>query len=390
MYRIGILNFTKVYSTGGGFHYMMSLLEGLKCEEEFDVFVFYDNIDFLEKIKESNGFNSIYIDEKENLFPKIIRGGLTYFEIRSHVLGRYEKIKDLKMDLLISFGSNVGFQIGIPTISFIGDVMYRYYPNLPEYSRFGNMIKNLSIKKLLQLSDHIVIDSNECAQDLVSFFNVDSEKLFPIPMCAPPHIYKFKNLSKKEINEVCDTYQLPEKFIFYPAQFWAHKNHRRLVKAIHLLKVKYHVLVNAVFVGAKWESYENVIDLISQLELSDQIKCLGYVSEKDLVALYKKSKALVFASFAEYTNLPVIEAMVLGTPVVCSNKFSMPQQLGGAGLLFDPFDIEDIAKKILNIWQNKELQTRMVKKGFERSNDLSAEKFNKAWKSIIIKTLKSN
>ncbi|MBI1937689.1 MAG: glycosyltransferase family 4 protein [Ignavibacteriales bacterium] len=390
MYKIGILNFTKVLSTGGGFHYIMSLLEGLKKDKKFHLHVFYDDINFENKFNGTNSFERIYIGEHENIFPKIIRGGSTYFGIKSPLLGRYEKIKKMEMDLLISFGSNIGFQLEVPTISFIGDVMYRYYPNLPEYSRNGNLIRDISTRKLLKYSDYVVVDSNENAEDLISFFNVKADKLIPIPMCAPPHIYQYKNLPEKEVDEICDKYKLPENFIFYPAQFWSHKNHKRLVKAIHLLKIKYNTTVDAVFAGAEWQNYGNVVELINELGMNDQIKCLGYIPEKDLVALYKKAVALVFASFAEYTNLPVLEAMVLGTPVLCSNKFSMPQQLGCAGLLFDPFDVDDIAEKILEVWNDKEIRVELREKGFERTKELSVENFIGNWTKVILKTIEKN
>lgn len=391
MYKIGILNFTKAFSSGGGFHYILSLLEGLRVEKNFEVYVFYDDINFEEKFSGTNNLKRIYIDEHENIIPKMIRSSFTYFGLKTPFLGRYEKIRDLKMDLLISFGSNVGFQVGVPTISFIGDVMYRYYPNLSEYSFLGNLVRDISTKKLLKHSDYVVVDSIDSAQDLNSFFKVTMDKLIPIQMCAPPYIYKYKNLSEKEISRICDLYLLPDNFIFYPAQFWSHKNHERLIKALHLLKVKYHTIVNAVFVGAKWESYDNVIELINQLSMAEQIKCLGYVSEKDLVALYMKAVALVFASFAEYTNIPVVEAMVLGTPVLCSNKFSMPGQIGDAGVLFDPFDIEDMAEKILKVWLDKDIQAKLSRKGFLRAEELSDDNFNIAWKRLIIQALnKSN
>lgn len=368
----------------------MSLLEGLKKDKNFHLHVFYDDLNFENKFNGSNSFERIYINEHENIFQQIIRSGSTYFGIKSPLLGRYEKIKKMKMDLLISFGSNIGFQLGVPTISFIGDVMYRYFPNLSEYSRTGNLIRDISTRKLLKYSDCVVVDSNENARDLISFFNVKKEKLISIPMCAPPHIYEYANMPNEEVDRICNKYKLPEKFIFYPAQFWSHKNHKRLVKALHVLKIKYGTTVNAVFVGARWESYDGVIDLIKQLGMNEQIKCPGYIPEKDLVAIYKKAVALVFASFAEYTNLPVVEAMVLGTPVLCSNKFSMPEQLGGAGLLFDPFDVGDMAEKIYKIWNVKEIRFELKEKGLARAKELSAENFINNWKKVIYKTVGEN
>jgi glycosyltransferase involved in cell wall biosynthesis len=181
-------------------------------------------------------------------------------------------------------------------------------------------------------------------------------------------------------------YRIPDKYIFYPAQFWHHKNHSRLIQALDVLREKYHIEIPAVFVGSAWESADHVNNLIKELKMDAQILRLGYLEEREIVAIYKKATALVFASFADYTNIPVLEAMVLGTPVICSNVFSMPEQVGDAGLLFDPFNIEDIAEKIYTILSNASLRTELAAKGFKRAEYLSSENFVSQWKAVIQET----
>lgn len=385
MHKVGILNFTRILSSGGGFHYIMSILEGLENDDDFEVYIYYDDPEYRNQIKPIPNFKYLFIPEKENIFSKIIRILASYFEIRSPLLGKFNILIENKIDIFISFGSTLPFHLNIPFISFIGDVMYRHFPNLPEYSLKERIVRDISNKKLIKYSKYVVVDSLESAEDLTKFFKMKSKKFISIPLCAPPHIYKYKNISIEKVNEISEKYSLPENFIFYPAQFWSHKNHKRLLNAIYLIKQKHKIIINAVFTGATWESYNNVIMHIKELGLKEQIKCLGYLPEEDIVAIYKKATSLVFPSFAEYTNIPVVEAMVIGTPIVCSNTFSMPEQINNAGLLFDPFNEEDIAQKILKIWTNKNLRLELVENGYKRANELSDINFYFNWKETIYK-----
>ncbi len=389
MYKIGVLNFTKSDRSGGGFHYIMSVLEGLKEDNNFEVYLFYDDEKFVQFFPNISNFRLIYIEEKDFILSNIVRRISNLIGIRSPLLGRYKKIKDYPLDLILSFGSLVCYHLNIPFISFVGDVMYRYYPDLDEYPFWERITRDLANKNLLKFSIKTVVDSIQSAKDLNKFFGTPLEKLVPIPLCAPPHIYKYREMDIVEAGELSKKYNLPAEYIIYPAQFWSHKNHIRLIQAINQLKIKKNLIVTAVFIGSEWDSYSYTMKLITDLEMKEQIFCLGYLPEKDVVALYKKASALVFASFAEYTNIPVVEAMVLGIPVLCANTFSMPLQVGDAALLFNPFDVDDIANQIENIWVNSSARNELALKGFKRAEELSDKNFIAGWKKLISNTIQN-
>lgn len=387
MYRIGILNATMVSRSGGGFHYMMSLIEGLRNAPDLEIVVFYDDPDFREFCVESARFKWVLLDRRETLLAKVIRGISSYLGVRSPMLGRYNVLLDYRIDLLIAFDSLVGFHLNIPFLSFIGDVMYKYYPQLPEYPLVHRWIRDLTTRMSIKHAEIVVVDSEECKKDLVKFFNVPSTKLKPIHLCAPPYIYKYANGQGTNGQNLIARHQLPPRFVFYPAQFWSHKNHANLVKALDLIKRKYKVEIPAVFVGSAWESLQSVQSLLKELHLEHQVYCLGYLPEEEIVALYKKAEALVFASFADYTSIPLVEAMVLGTPIVCSNVFSLPEQVGDAGLFFDPFNIEEMANAIYRVWTDKELKKTLEVNGRKRAEELSYDNFAKEWQSLIHESL---
>jgi glycosyltransferase involved in cell wall biosynthesis len=290
---------------------------------------------------------------------------------------------------LITFDSFIGVHLGIPFLSFIGDVMYKYYPELPEYPFRHRWIRNLTTKRSTKYAELVIVDSEESKKDLIKFFGVPSAKLRPIRLCAPPHIFKYANGLGTNVHKLIAKHHIPSRFIFYPAQFWSHKNHANLVRALDLVRRTHSVEIPAVFVGSAQESYESLQALIKELGMDHQVHCLGYLPEEEVVALYKKAIALVFASFADYTSIPVVEAMVLGTPIVCSRIFSLPEQVGDAGVFFDPFNVEDMAEAIYRVWADEKLRQQLAENGRQRADELSPENFRSQWMALIHEALEN-
>jgi len=82
-------------------------------------------------------------------------------------------------------------------------------------------------------------------------------------------------------------------------------------------------------------------------------------------------------------HMPIWEAFHLGCPVVSSNVCALPEQVGDAGLIFDPFNIEDMAEKIFIIWTDENLRSELINKGFERVKELTIENYAKEWEKIL-------
>lgn len=300
-------------------------------------------------------------------------------------------IKNAKIDLLIiPFPLLFGFENKVPYIVSIPDVMFKHYPSFPEYS-FKNQIKdNLVYGSSMRHSLLNIVDSEYGSKDLQKFFNIPEKKIKVITYIPPGYIFDFKNMSKDRVDFLISKYNLPEKFVFYPAQFWFHKNHIRLVEAVSLLKDNKKIEVPLVLVGdknANCENYKKIMALAKDLGVERQIMHLGYVPDEDMVALYKKSYALVFCTLIGPTSIPPLEAMVLGTAVLCSNLFGMPEEVGDAGILFDPFQPEDMAEKIYQVWTNENLRKKLVENGFKKAENITAAEYTIKWKNAINEAL---
>lgn len=376
--KIGIFCFTKKY--GGVYQYFLSLINSLSIGQGYDSLIFYNNPE--EKFKK---IKAIFVNSKENSFLRLFRKLVTLLNFRFY-WGGFKVIKDFDLDLFIfPYPTLDSCYLKVPYIVAIHDLMHKYYPF---YSRLKRLI-NYDVPFFMSAkhSVFVVVDSERGKEDLMHFYKIPEEKIKIIPFLPPPYIYEYKDINQQVINRLLLKYNLPTDFIFYPAQFWPIKNHLRLIKALHLIQECFKIEIPVVFVGSPFVAFKKVISMVNKLKLKDQVHYLGYVSNEEIIALYKRSRALVFPSLAGPTNIPILEAFVLGVPVVCSNLFSMPEQVGDAGILFDPFDIEDMAEKIHKVWVNEGLRRELTRKGYERVKDLTPKNYAKKWEEVIKEAL---
>lgn len=384
-----------VNSEGGIFQYALSVVDSLlKYSKGYNYTVIcpdIKSIDWLSYFNEgrvdmlripntktsATGKISVFLGLKFNMDFVNFRKNRTFFQIDD---------KNIKF-LVIPFPSLFGIVNDIPYIVSIPDLMHRYYPHFPEYSFRERMRRDFIYKNSSTRSILTIVDDEKGADDLRKFYRIQESKIRVIPYVPPGYIYKHKGMDINTVSSILKKYNLPERFLFYPAQFWYHKNHIRLVKALKYIKQHSGIEIPLVLSGVQKGNFKKVMDLIKELKMETQVIYLGYVSHTEIVALYKKSVALAYPSLFGPTNIPPLEAMTLGVPVVCSNLFSMPKQLGSAGLLFDPFNVKDIAEKIRLVWTDEKLRKELIVRGYEQIKDVNLENFAKKWEMVIDESL---
>ena len=156
-----------------------------------------------------------------------------------------------------------------------------------------------------------------------------------------------------------------DRFLLYVGGISPHKNLGRLIEAlppdIHL------VLVGDYERDAFHSDYPHLRELIRKRDLSERVRFAGYVPDDDLVYFYNAATALAFPSLEEGFGLPAVEAMACGTPVVASNRGSLPEVVGNAGRFFDPEDPRDMRKALADVLESETLRAEMRARGLERS-----------------------
>jgi glycosyltransferase involved in cell wall biosynthesis len=176
---------------------------------------------------------------------------------------------------------------------------------------------------------------------------------------------------------------LPEKFLFYPAQFWAHKNHLRLIEAFREVVTEAPDL-KLVLTGKKRDEYETVMAAIAKFGLSGNVVHLGYVAQEDLQAIYRLAMALVMPSLFESVSIPIYEAFQVGTPVAASGILSIPEQVGDAGLLFDPMSVASIRDAMLKIAKDPDAARLLGQKGREKMLAMTPERYGAQLQHLLL------
>ena len=268
------------------------------------------------------------------------------------------------------------YQSSKKSLSAIHDLMHRYESHFQEYQNGEYDLRERHYSLMSKNSNGILVDSVVGKQHVVDSYNINEEKVFVLPFVPP--FYLLESISV----DVKGKYGLPSKYFFYPAQFWEHKNHINLLLALKLLKDR-NVVCDLVLVGSKKNNYNNVVNKINELGLSENVHILGYVSNDDMAALYISALATTFVSLIGPTNIPPLEAMVIGSPLICSNVYAMPEQVGDAALLVDPRNPLDIAAKMELLAVDYELAIDLVQKGKEKMQEYSQKEFSELLESYI-------
>jgi glycosyltransferase involved in cell wall biosynthesis len=176
--------------------------------------------------------------------------------------------------------------------------------------------------------------------------------------------YPGQNIKNHKDNfdlNIKEKFKINGDYIFYPAQFWAHKNHTYILKGLKILKKNYKIDLKAVFVGSDAGNLNFVKDTVKKLNLSDKVYFLGFVESEDMVALYKNSVALVMPTYFGPTNIPPMEAFALGVPVLYSDLPGLIDQVGDSALLMDLSDPGSMAKHLADLINKDGLREKLIR-----------------------------
>lgn len=268
----------------------------------------------------------------------------------------------------------------VPALVSIHDLMHRYESQFPEVSRWGrHFVREYRFSNICRFATAVLADSEIGRKHVIDSYNINPDRLFSLPYLPPRYIYD----SATPLN-FDDRYRLPPRFLFYPAQFWAHKNHDRLLQAIADVRHSYPD-VFLVLAGPKRYEYETLVGRIAELGLSGHVIFVGYIPDADLPEFYRRARALVMPTFFGPTNIPPLEAFALGCPVAISGIYGMPEQVGDAALLFDPLSVHQIAASVELLWTDDSLCEQLRERGFARSKGWRQCDFNRYFQKVIDK-----
>jgi glycosyltransferase involved in cell wall biosynthesis len=250
-------------------------------------------------------------------------------------------------------------------ITTVWDGCHRDAPEFPEVQAFGELKwRDYLLRGMLPRSIAVLTDSSILADRLAIRYGVDRERLIAMPFSAAPHLASAETAANPEGVPA----NLEAGYFFYPAQFWPHKNHIRLLEALRMLKDR-GVERRVVFSGGDHGGLARVRAQARALDVDALVRFVGFVPPEEMAGLYRAAAAVVMPSYFGPTNLPPLEAWTMRRPLICSDVIA--EQVGDAALVFDPDDATALADAMVSA-MDPEIAARLVANGLLRLEELAA------------------
>lgn len=367
-------------SWGGVRQYAITLLNIFSGDESNTYFVYHDSDD-AEIATVLNASRNLQLIN-DGLFVK--RNGSSLNEKGKAVLNRlfravrfnyqfkFEPILTLicryyKIDVIHCPYQYVPVVENVKLISTMHDVQEMHFPEF--FSPEVRLHRASIYCKNLKYSDKIVVSYNHVKNDLTKYFQIPAQKIYTL-FLSMDNLWYAKYTGKSV--DLPANLRLPEKYVLYPANTWEHKNHLQLLQAIKNIKDEHGLEVCVVCTGHLTEHYYEVIQQKAfQLGVQDQVKFLGVVEEETLYALYNSCVGVVVPTKYEAGSFPLMESILMKIPVICSNVTSLPETVGDANFIFDPYDASSIAGKLKQLWESDEFRKLSVENSCKRERCLT-------------------
>lgn len=251
-----------------------------------------------------------------------------------------------------------------PYIATVWDVQHRTHPWLPEVSAAGAWeSREAAIGAFLARAAFVITGTDTGRRELETYYRVPPSRVHLLPHPTPA----FALEAGPSAPDIAGRFGLEPHYLLYPAQFWPHKNHVSLVLALERLKSRYGLALQLLLVGSDKGNRRHVEQAAARAGVLPQIKFPGFVSQAELVALYRNAGALVYPTLSGPENLPPLEAFALGCPVVASDIPGAAEQLGDCARLVSPVSPDAIAGAVYEVLTDGEVRAALIARGRERA-----------------------
>jgi glycosyltransferase involved in cell wall biosynthesis len=341
------------------------------------------------------------VDSNVNLFlysnrDIIIKGENVEIACTGGLFGKYNSSLWFQFSLPFYLNSRVGNKIDlfhgtmamlplaatVPMVITIYDLVLEKFPETMYWKNW------LSLKTLMRVSARkalkIIAISENTKKDIMDCFGIEDEKIRVIYLGVDR---QFSPQPDPNEADVLSKYNLPSGYILNVGTLEPRKNLLRLINAYKMVASTREPVPKLVIVGWQGWRNEDLGKLVRESGLADQVVLVGYVPDDDLPTLYRNATVFVYPSLYEGFGLPPLEAMACGTPVITSNVSSIPEVVGDAGILIDPYNTTEIARAIASVLNNEELRESLRTSGLVRSRlfnwDKTARETLKLYQEVI-------
>lgn len=351
--RIGIFLGQYKQTAGGGFTFGESILNALQAVKDVphEIYCFY----YGERKSESDG----------NLrWVQLVRTPEQNLALNSALLQHHI---DLVLFTTIPFYEPVE----VPYFMTIWDLQHRLQPWFPEVNTTGWTWdqREQFYQYTLPRAAFVITGTQAGKKEVIDFYRIPPERVKVLPMPTPDFVLQHGE------PVASGGAPLNPPFLFYPAQFWPHKNHIAILLALKILVERELTDFSVVFTGSDMGNLRYIQETATNLGLHERVLFYGFVPRNELIRLYRDAFALVFPSFFGPDNLPPLEAFALNCPVIAAQVPGSEEQLGNAALLFDPGDESQLVDAIEALRTIPGVRENLIAEGKVRARQWTAHDY---------------
>jgi glycosyltransferase involved in cell wall biosynthesis len=362
--------------SGGGFDQALNAIVQMQrlCVNRFNFEVFTTverNVELLNQLGVKATAIKIALFDK--LLAKFSQNSIWQrFQVHVKIIGPLEKkLVECGCDV-VYFVAPGNLSAGLQKLNYITtvwDLCYRETPDFPEVRNFNTFfIRENNYQHNLGPALFTLTDSQRLADMASHYFGIERNRFIAMPFAPSPFLEKTHAITARD---VLKKHILEANYFFYPAQFWAHKNHIRILQAIQILRDDHGWKPNVVFSGKDYGNLEHIKKFIIASKLESQVKILGFVPSEEMRGLYENAIAVVMPTYFGPTNLPPLEAWSLGIPLIYSAHLS--EQTGNAALLVDPDNSQELAEAML-LCTKSDVRRQLISNGHQQLENIDLKR----------------
>jgi len=272
------------------------------------------------------------------------------------------------------FATSTFVECGLPYLYTVWDLQHVLQPWFPEVSRDGAWeVRQRTFSDAILRASAVVTPNRAGAAQLQRAFPIPDDRVLQLPHPTPAFALSPRSAPR---DAPLAKHAIKRPFLFYPAQFWAHKDHVTAVEALGRLRDT-GLDFSLVFCGSDRGNARFVRQRAADLGVLQHVHFLGFVSMEELCALYQEAFALLYVSLFGPENLPPLEAFGLGCPVIAAKVPGAEEQLGDAALLVEPMNPQDCASAVVRLHAQAGLRDSLIARGRARAARFQEEDYVK-------------
>ncbi len=266
----------------------------------------------------------------------------------------------------------------------VWDLCHLEHPEFPEVSHNRAFeIREELFSRACKKAVAVIGDSIHMKKLLEAKYRLSPDRVFALPF-PPPTFHPVGESAVPNGDDVSEKFEIDSPYIFYPAQFWPHKNHIYILDALHILHRQHNWKLAAVFCGSDKGTSDHVLGYANKLDIKPFVKILGFVDRADLPALYRNAVAMVMPTYFGPTNLPPLEAFANDCPVCYSDHEAFRAQTKGAASYMNLDDPNSLVQCLLDLRDNPKLREQHILAGKELLQQWTAEDYWRGLHSIFV------